>query len=316
MNSEDRRIGAKEIDFLAANWVQRRRFWDWADEDQAQLEKWLSESLAHRAAYLRLDAVWDRTGRLAAIKPSAPARGFGGGRLIFHIAAGAALFAILVGAIAWFKPETAEQRYVTSVGGRESIILSDGSQIELNTDSVIRVGSSANQRTVWLDRGEAYFQVRHNAQRPFVVFSDRSRITDLGTKFIARRDGNYLRVSLVEGSARLDGPQNKLAVLQPGDVAVTSPVSLTVLKKPVRKLEEDLGWRNGVLTFNRTTLADAVAEFNRYNRTKLVIADQSASKRRIYGTFPTTDTQAFTRVVKAIFGVNVVLREDKSTASQ
>jgi transmembrane sensor len=91
---------------------------------------------------------------------------------------------------------------------------------------------------------------------------------------------------------------------------------MSVSKKPEQLLSADLGWRRGVLTFNRTTLADAVAEFNRYNHTRLAVADAATGKRRIYGTFPTTDVEAFTRVVQAVFGLKVALRDGETVISQ
>ncbi len=308
---------AKDVDARAADWVQRRHFWDWSAEDQAALDIWLAQSLAHRAAYLRLADVWNRTGRLAALRPAPARRSVFQFRAIFaHIAAGFALVAILGAALIWFKPETPQQSYVTSIGGRETIILVDGSQIELNTDTVLHVAKTGHERTVWLEKGEAYFQIHHDAKRPFVVLADGRRITDLGTKFVVRREPGRIEVSLVEGRARFDGLHDQTAILLPGDVAVATAKSLSVTKKAEHTLTTDLGWRNGVLIFNRTTLADAVAEFNRYNRSRLAVADVGTGKRTIYGTFPTTDVEAFTRVVQAVFGLKIVKRGGETIISQ
>jgi transmembrane sensor len=308
---------AKEIDALAANWLQRRRFWDWSTEDQAKLDAWLAESLAHRAAYLRLSDIWNRTGRLVALRPRPVVRPALRFRSVFaHVAAGVAVVAVLATAVMWFRPEAPKQSYTTSIGGRETIVLVDGSRIELNTDTVLRVAKTGRERTVWLDKGEAYFQIRHDAARPFVVWADGHRITDLGTKFVVRREPDHLEVSLMEGRARLEGPADQDAILVPGDVAVATAKSMSVSKKPEQLLSADLGWRRGVLTFNRTTLADAVAEFNRYNHTRLAVADAATGKRRIYGTFPTTDVEAVTRVVQAVFGLKVALRDGETVISQ
>lgn len=302
-------MSAKEIDALAANWLQRRHFWEWSSKDQEALDAWLAESMAHRAAYLRLSEIWNRTGRLVALRPQNPVRPTFRFRPVFgHVAAGIVAVAVLAAAVTWLQPETPKQSYTTSIGGRESIVLIDGSRIELNTDTVLRVAKTGRERMVWLDKGEAYFQIRHDAARPFIVWAEGHRIIDLGTKFVVRREPNRLEVSLMEGRARLDGPADQSAVLVPGDVAVATAKSLLVSKKSERLLSEDLGWRNGVLTFNRTTLANAVAEFNRYNHTTLAVADAETGKRRIYGTFPTTDVEAFTRVVQAVFGLKVTQR--------
>jgi transmembrane sensor len=237
-------------------------------------------------------------------------------KIVAHLAAGFAILAVVAGGAMWLKPQTPQHTYSTSIGGRETVMLVDGSQIELNTDTVLRVAKTGRERTVWLDKGEAYFQIRHDADKPFVVWVEGHRVVDLGTKFVVRREPGKFEVSLVEGKAQLDGPGNRQAVLLPGDVAVATEESLQVSKRPERVMADDLGWRRGVLTFNKTTLADAVAEFNRYNHTKLAVADAATGKRRIYGTFPTTDVEAFTRVVQAVFGLKVAKHGEETIISQ
>ncbi len=80
------------------------------------------------------------------------------------------------------------QTYSTTIGGRETLTLDDGSQIELNTNTSVRVAYGANQRNVWLDKGEAYFRITHDPAHPFMVTLGDKRVTDLGTKFLIRRD--------------------------------------------------------------------------------------------------------------------------------
>ena len=62
-----------------------------------------------------------------------------------------------------------EKTYSTGIGVRETIALPDGSQIELNTDTSVRLAEDGLHRHVTLDRGEAFFQVKHDATHPFVV---------------------------------------------------------------------------------------------------------------------------------------------------
>ncbi len=307
---------ATEIDACAAEWLQRRHFLDWGEKDQVDLDAWLAKSFAHRAAYLRLADVWRRTERLVALRPSLPQRESRLRPLLIRsIATVAALAFLAVGAVTR-RAEPVQQSYITSIGGRETIMLVDGSQVELNTDSALRVSDSKEERTVWLDRGEAYFDIRHDAARPFVVIAGGHKVTDLGTKFIVRRDAKQLEVSLVEGLARFDGPQNQRTILTPGDVVVANAKSLSVTRKSATVLASDLGWRRGVLVFNHTTLAEAVGEFNRYNRTKLVVADPVAANRMIYGTFPTSGVDAFIRLSQAVFGLRIEKRGDETVISR
>ena len=71
-----------------------------------------------------------------------------------------------------------------------------------------------------------------------------------------------------------------------------------------------------MLVFKHTTLADAAAEFNRYNREKLVIADPAAAKLTIDGTFPTNDVGAFTDAAQTIFGLQVKNHGDEIVISR
>ena len=305
---------AREIDAAAADWLQRRHFWDWSEDDQAAFDAWISQSLAHRAAYLRLSDIWNRTGRLVALRPQARAsRPLH--KIVAHLAAGFAILAVVAGGAMWLKPQTPQHTYSTSIGGRETIMLVDGSQIELNTDTVLRVAKTGRERTVWLDKGEAYFQIRHDADKPFVVWVEGHRVVDLGTKFVVRREPGKFEVSLVEGKARLDGPGNRQAVLLPGDVAVATEESLQVSKRPERVMANDLGWRRGVLTFNKTTLADAVAEFNRYNHTKIVIDDPKVARLTIYGAFAANDVAAFADAAQAYFKLHIENRDGQIVLS-
>jgi transmembrane sensor len=88
-----------------------------------------------------------------------------------------------------------------------------------------------------------------------------------------------------------------------------------VKKKPVHELANALGWRNGLLIFDSTTLADAAQEFNRYNNTQLVIAS-SAAHLPVVGTFRANDVEAFARVSQQVFGVLVKKRGDQIVISR
>jgi transmembrane sensor len=212
-----------------------------------------------------------------------------------------------------------QQTFATTIGGREALSLVDGSKIELNTDTVLRMAEGSSQRKVWLDKGEAYFDIKHDAAHPFVVMVAGHRVTDLGTKFIVRQEGDRVEVKLLEGSARLDandGAPAQTAVLKPGDVAIATANATSVTKRPVKELANDLGWRRGVLMFDHTTLAQAVAEFNRYSRQKIVIADPQIAKLEIGGTFPSDDVKLFGRATHIALGLHVEERGNAIVISQ
>jgi transmembrane sensor len=300
---------AQSIDAIAADWLMERQDRDnWNEKNQAELDAWLAQSLAHRIAFLRLEATWGRTERLVALRRPTPdialrAAGRRSWPLLAGIAASVALIAV-IGAVAanmMLRPQ--DRTYTTPVGGRELVSFADGSQIELNTDTVLRTRMNTGERTVWLDRGEAYFRVHHDSAHPFVVIAGKQRITDLGTKFFIRRETGRLEVALLEGKVRFSGA--KSALMNPGDEIVAAANRTSLSKKSVLDLANELGWRRGVLVFRHTTLADAAAEFNRYNSQKIAVADADAAQHTIDGTFLTNDLEDFTDAAQTIFGLHV-----------
>ncbi len=296
----------------------------WSESEDADLETWLDESFAHRVAYWRLEAAWEQTDRLAALRlpmrhqstPTRPARNW---TFFARIAAAVVLIAVVGAGAAFYVGGPATKTYATEIGGRETITLRDGSQIELNTETSIRVALASNEREVWLDKGEAYFQVRHNAKRPFTVIASGHRILDLGTKFTVRREARGLSVAVTEGRVQLETDDGKdkpsTTTLTAGQIALADMKSVSIEKQPVDALTANLKWRSGLVVFKYTTLADAAKEFNRYNRNRLVIADPTAAKLTIVGTFSTNDVDAFVRLTQRVFGLRVTVRGDETVLS-
>jgi transmembrane sensor len=316
--------GANPVDMKAALWLARRDRGDWSQSDQAEFDAWLSASAAHTITFLRLYDAWNRADRLAALRAPASeqlsniSRGRIG-KIVARVMVSCIVIAAMAaaGALYWLAPR--ETTYATPVGGREVIALSDGSQVELNTDTVLRVSADQEHRTVTLDKGEAYFQIRHDARHPFVVNAFGHRVTDIGTRFVVRADAGRIEVALVEGRARIDSADGALAhsaVLTPGDTAIATSSTMSITKKPEASLADQLAWRQGLLIFNSTTLADVAIEFNRYNSKKLVIADPVAARLAIMGKFPVNDVELFGRVAKAVLGVRVVSRDNEVVISR
>lgn len=313
------------VEEAASDWIERRDREGWSSDQQAQLDIWLNEALAHRIAFWRLEAAWSRTERLAALRPGEirrdllPSAG-SAPRNILKFAAAIGIVAIVGGAVATYLRAPDYQTYATTIGGREILTLRDGSVIELSTDTVVRLSDSAQQRTVRLEKGEAYFNIRHDAAHPFVVMVGDHRVTDLGTKFLVRRDVGRMRVALYEGSAQIDAVDSSQAersvVLTPGEVAVATADSLSVSKQPARALSDALGWRRGQLVFYHTTLGDAVAEFNRYNRTQIKVGDAHTARLVVNGSFPTNGIAAFTETAQQVFAVHVEHHGDEIVVSR
>jgi transmembrane sensor len=304
---------AKDVNTQAAHWLERREFESWGEADEVELSAWLAQSWDHRVAYWRLKDAWEHTERLSVLRPSArkadaaPPRRTIRPTLLRIVAAVIAVVVLGAGLAVWFdKP--VETVYATQIGGHQSVVLADGSKIELNTDTVLRARVGSHERLVTLDRGEAYFQIAHDPKHPFVVMAGDHRVTDLGTKFLVRRDNKNLEVAVTEGRVQLDTPDGRLqspVLLTRHEAASVHDNKVFVTRKTALSLTNELGWRHGFLVFDHTTLADAVAEFNRYNKGKLVIADPAAARLTMDGTFPIDGVSAFTEVAQEVFKLHV-----------
>jgi transmembrane sensor len=309
-------MGADDIETRAAEWIVAARVRDdWDDEKAADLENWLAQSPAHRIAYLRLDNAWGRTARLAALRP--PRSPFALREILPRIlpalvkTAAAVAAAAVIGYFVWPAQRPHERTYATALGGHDILKLPDGSQVELDTDTVLRV-SLDDKRKVWLDKGQAYFQIAHDPAHPFTVTAANRKVTVLGTKFLMRQEPQRLEVSVMEGRVRLESSESsgrqRSALLTLGDDAVATETAMVVTRKTPRARQEEMAWRRGLLIFDQQTLEEAAAELNRYNTRKLVIADKQAADLIIGGTFRTNDVEAFTRVVREILGVQTNTR--------
>lgn len=322
----DASMSVNGIEERAADWLQRRRYWKgWSVEDQADLDAWLEESPHHAVAYWRLAGGLDRTERLQALR-ARPSRAASSIFEAFKpalpklVAAFATAVVLGSGALVLLDGQqyrdSGLQVYSTGLGGHEVITLADGSRIELNTETTLRADVTSSHRHITLERGEAFFQIVHDAKRPFVVKAGRQRIVDLGTKFLARRETGRLEVDLLEGKARLDGGNAKSALLLPGDRAIATATDLSVTKRPERKLQEQMGWRHGVIVFDNATLADAAAELNRYNQQKIVIVGAGTGQLTLNATLPVNNVGLFVRSAQALFNLQVENRGSEVVISR
>jgi transmembrane sensor len=244
------------------------------------------------------------------------------------VAAGV-LLCVGASALAW-NVWPAGHRYTTSIGGTASISIPDGSRVTLNTNSQIRVALTSAERHVDLQQGEAFFEVAKDSKRPFVVEAGRRRVVAVGTRFSVRRERDVVQVVVTEGKVRLEdaskpllsvasataasavseGPDVPL-VLPSGTVARAGNAGVLVQHETVPEAEAALSWRSGMLTFRDTSLADAIAEFNRYNERQVVIEDPAVAALKIGGNFRSNNVADFLELLQGGYPVRVVEETDR-----
>jgi transmembrane sensor len=321
-----------DIEAAAAAWFARREGDSWTAADERALEAWLNGATAHRIAYLRLVAAWERSGRLQALGAGIPAgvippRGawrfqagdatsepsVGSskpgwlGRRAAALAAG--LVAVTVAVSLWLVSVNHLPEYSTQVGVVATVPLSDGSTVTLNTNSQIHVHLTTARRVIRLDRGEAFFEVKKDPARPFVVESGDKRVTAVGTQFTVRRDQDDIRVMVTEGRVKMSREtllsHSAATAVAAGSAAQTRDDTVLVEPEKPGQAEDLLSWRSGYVVFHDTPLAEAIAEFNRYNPRRIVIADPTIATLRIGGRFRFADSDAFLWLLQNGFPIHV-----------
>jgi transmembrane sensor len=341
-----------EMEAQAAAWLVRREASDFSSEEQAALDAWLLASPRHRSAFLRLEAAWRRADQLKRLRPldgsvdenllsgptilnipqypvrsaspeapaaTPPAQKPSAPKWRYALAAAATIAVIAAGVALWAAiGRSGWQTYATDFGGLERIMLSDGSVVNLNTNSEIRVQISETRRDIVLERGEALFTVAHDRSRPFDVQARDTTVRAVGTVFSVRlSSGRDVEVIVKEGRVQIDPPKLQ-DVSSAADLSSAPPPSLLsagetvrikerTIERVVKVAEEDvsrkLSWTEGRLIFERQTLAEVVAEFNRYNRRQMVIADPAIAGRRVGGGFEATDIDSFIAALEHSFGI-------------
>ncbi len=322
----------------AATWVARLHGPDRTRAMELECLAWQAKSAANRHAFERCTEVWmevPNAARAAGYVPT-PRRAPGGvgragegSRRVIALATLGVLALGIAGLGTWaLWPGDTEYR--TAVGEAQTVVLSDGTRMSLNTDTRVRVAFRPERRAVHVASGEVAFEVAKDAARPFVVRAAGSEVEALGTSFSVRLTppggdtGERLSVTLVEGQVALrpaaggDGRSvapAQAVVMRPGervqlDKAPGAAATRQQLDHP--RIDQVTAWQRNEVVFERTSLRDAVAEMNRYSRTPIVLADTGGlSERLISGAYRTGDNAGFARAVAAVHGLAVHERQDR-----
>jgi len=302
----------------AADWYARLNKTPIETEELEAFYTWRREP-HNDAAYKRMEeigrAVRDLRGDPDMAKAAQAALGRGAdkrrrerrGRIVgFSILGLGAAMACLVGAVILIKsPRT----FDTDVGQMTVVRLDDGSRLSLNTNSRVRVRFSKDERRVELVRGQAFFEVAHDTSRPFLVSAGSAEVRAVGTEFDVRVDSpDAVRVVLAQGRVAVRDDATKWT-LEPGQ-----GLALGVDPRTARPTSVDVGavtsWRQGRLIFEDVPLRDAVAEINRYSKTKLVLGANAPASQRVSGRFETGDIEDFVNALTLTYRLRA-LRDTK-----
>lgn len=300
----------------ATEWFARLNKRDVPLAEMQAWKLWL-DAPGNKAAYDEVDAFWRKSEALKDdpdIK-AAVARALGRAappaakpyRRGLAAALAVGVVAAVAGGYALFAPKV----YSTGVGEQRTIQLADGSTVVLDTDSQVAVRLTGARRDIRLGRGQALFDVAHDRRRPFVVTAGATSVTALGTRFDVRREASGATVTLVSGSVEVRqgsaAQAQQIWRLTPGqrvatEAAAGRPSSVDI--------DTATSWTSGRLVFRAVPLRAAVAEFNRYERHKIEVAEGPVGDALISGVFAIGDSDTFVGSVADLHDLTVV-RSDK-----
>src|SRR5580704_2011311 len=299
------RESAREIADQAAGWAIRIDGGSIDRDTDVELRRWLDEDPRRQGALLRAEGALsflDRGRALACVIPKPEPRPIWVRRKLMF--AGAALAASLIGVAILM---TAPNRYNTDLGEIRQVPLSDGSMIAINSQSAVEVSMHPTLREVTLTRGEAWFKVAHDKTRPFIVSAGRIRVRALGTAFSVHRHDDGADVLVTEGVVETwtVGEEERRVRVEAGSKAYVAEYEPPKPIQASADIGRSLAWREGQIVLEGETLDEAVAQFNRYNARKLVIADPGLAAEKLVGQFSATDPQTFAGAVATTLGAKV-----------
>ncbi|UVM00552.1 FecR family protein [Pseudomonas atacamensis] len=284
--------------------------------DQLTFSQWLRADPAHAEAYAQAQVIWELSespARTLADEDALALQGYlqamdAPRRLpILRWSGALALAACLLLMISlgtgwqaqrWLDDLRAD--HVSAPGEIRTVILADQSQVTLDADSAIAVDFSHGQRRVKLIRGAAFFSVTHTGD-PFVVAAEQGEARVLGTQFEVRRQLHGAQVTVLSGRVAVTADEHgQQQILTAGQQVAYADG--TAEKLHAVDSEAQLAWRQGWLTYYKTTLADVVEDLRRYYPGRIVLLNDELAARKVSGSFPSKDPQAVLNSLQGVLG--------------
>lgn len=270
----------------ALHWLVRLTSGEASDAERQEFERWRADP-DHAALYAEVERLWDGMGEVldppdnvVPLRPR-PCRfavfGPNWGRQVAAIAASIAV----LGFTGQQYASVWQYDHATQGSARGHAELADGSTVALNTGSAIDIAYQGNQRRVTLARGEAFFDVKRDAARPFVVAAGSGEVRVLGTAFSVRREGDGARVTVIRGKVRVSTGDTHVDLLPNQQVSFAGGREGQVARVDAGTL---LAWSQGRLVFENKPLASVVAEIDRYYPGMIVLANAKAGRKRVDAT--------------------------------
>lgn len=222
------------------------------------------------------------------------------------IGAVAASLIMIVTALVSFAPFA--ERHTTAIGEQKTIYLADGSSVFLNTNTALKVDMGDEERAINLIKGEAFFQVTPDKNRPFMVAVGQRVIRVVGTKFNIFRTDNETTLSVTEGVvAILKGTDDNIIeqqVLAGQQIIINQK---NEIGKTIKLNHSNVtAWKEGQLVYEDILLEDFIQDLNRYYAGKIILQDKELGKMRISGVFQIGDRNKAIKAVENLLNLKAM----------
>lgn len=210
---------------------------------------------------------------------------------------------------------------------RRELILDDGSRVQIDPESRLRVKLDETRRRIVLERGRAWFKVARDTKRPFEVEANDTIIRALGTAFAVEQQKVGVRVTVSEGKVTVSAAPATASTLFPPSQAkhanqikapiLTANQQITVRRSgsadPIKKVDpgKELAWTRGRLVFENKPVADVMEEFNRYNPVQLRAADDELAHIPVTAVFDASDPESFVAFLESVASIEVTRKGRK-----
>ncbi|WP_206485794.1 FecR domain-containing protein [Thalassotalea sp. G2M2-11] len=329
MNTDNKVVSlhtTNTIDDEASIWLVRLDDGNLSEASKKELKAWLAADKRHPAALKAMADIWDDMDEiLNIVDDKNTSKNISLWPVLqpvlkpVMLAATISFLAIFI----WLTPADSIQKstYATLVGQQMDTVFDDGSIVHLNTNSRIEAEYSDEKRIIKLVKGEALFEVAHDAERPFIVYVGDRLVQAIGTKFVIHFAAENIQVTVTDGKVKMSkvALNKQLADIKDLDpsaiekddvyiakgekVLVGSDKHPTLTQIKPELIKRELSWLDGKLIFDNEELFDVIAEINRYFDITIVLKDPSLHNIRISGRFDLGDSDALIEALELSFNI-------------
>jgi transmembrane sensor len=289
----------------AAEWFVRMHDRALSVEEQRIFERWLNANPLNRKEYQAVkDIWWELDGLKGVVSTTDSGNLFRlpGKRVWRNFALTASMVIFIVAGLSVLPNNTGS--YETAKGVQRMLQLADNTVVRLNSDSLLQVELTEEQRTLHLHRGEAYFDVAHDPARAFVVMTTGGSSRAIGTRFNVYCQPSKVRVTVVEGSVEITTGNGEKRLLNAEQV-VSYGTDGGAFSAVERQNSHDLDWLDNRIYFEAAPLIEVVVQLNRYLETPLSITDPDLNELKLSGAFDITNLESFPELLPRLLPVSL-----------